>query len=143
MGHVATAPTPFAQWLRNQLRERDWGVRTLARKMNPEEPEVARRALNRYLTGASPTAAYRNLIARGLGIDVSEVPDPDRQEVGPEADPFRRAGDGNPGGRPPVGGDGESAGDPPDPRDGYPDQVRERGDKRLLDAIRSAGEDAA
>lgn len=66
--------TPFAQWLRAQLAEKGWGVRTLARHMNPLEPEVARRALNRYLAGGLPTAAYRASIADGLGIGVADVP---------------------------------------------------------------------
>lgn len=74
MASTTPAPTPFAQWLRAQLEERDWGVRTLARRMNPAEPEVARRALNHYLRGSLPTDTYRALIAEGLGVPVAEVP---------------------------------------------------------------------
>ncbi|MCR4340950.1 MAG: hypothetical protein NUW01_13805, partial [Gemmatimonadaceae bacterium] len=84
-----TAPTPFAQWLRGQLDERDWGVRTLARRMNPEEPEIARRALNRYLAGGFPTQAYRVAIAGALGIDEREVPG---SGEGVPSDPFRGGG---------------------------------------------------
>lgn len=68
--------TPLALWLRAEIDERPgWGIRTLARRMNPEEPEVARRALNRYLyEGSNPTEANRDLIAEALGVDPSEVP---------------------------------------------------------------------
>lgn len=75
MGRTIT-PTPLAEWLQAELLERKLGVRTLARKMNPDEPEVARRALNRYLfEGANPTEANRDLIAAALDVDPSEVPD--------------------------------------------------------------------
>lgn len=69
------ADTPLAEWLRAELDTRGWGVRTLARHMSPEEPEIARRALNRYLyEGSNPSQVNRDLIAAGLGIDPSEVP---------------------------------------------------------------------
>lgn len=69
------AETPLAQWLDAALKERGWGVRTLARKMNPTEPEVARRALNRYLyAGSNPSEANRELIAAAFEIDAAEVP---------------------------------------------------------------------
>lgn len=88
MGQTATAPTPFAQWLRSQLDERGWGVRTLARKIDPLDPEVPRRALNRYLAGSLPTEPNRAGIARGLGIRVEDVPGA-AQEVAPLGDTFR------------------------------------------------------
>lgn len=76
------ANTELAAWLKGQLDERGWGVRTLARQMNSGEPEVARRLLNRVLyQGSSPSDQNRSLIAAGLDVPVSEVPAPD---------PFRR-----------------------------------------------------
>lgn len=79
MPHMAKrqlADTPLARWLRAEIDERpNWGIRTLARQMNPDEPEIARRALNRYMyEGADPSDAYRDQIAAALGVDPSEVP---------------------------------------------------------------------
>jgi hypothetical protein len=70
------ADTPLAEWLRTEIDAREgWGIRTLARRMNPEEPEIARRCLNRVLyEGADPSPANRALIAEGLGVAVAEVP---------------------------------------------------------------------
>ena len=75
MGQRTLAPTPLAEWLRAELDERGWGVRTLARHMNQDEPEIARRALNRYLyEGSNPSEANRDLIAEALDMDPTEVP---------------------------------------------------------------------
>ena len=77
------AATPFAAWLRAGLDERQWGIRTLARRINPDEPEVPRRALNRYLyEGAQPTNGYRKQIAAALGVPESELPEPEDEEPG-------------------------------------------------------------
>lgn len=76
MGTTPLAETALAAWLRQQLDERGWGVRTLARKMNPAESEVARRSLNRYLfEGSYPSETNRQAIADALGVPVDEVPD--------------------------------------------------------------------
>lgn len=105
MGQTQTAPPTFAQWLRAQIDERGWGVRTLARRMNPAEPEIARRALNRYLCGSLPTDTYRQQLADGLGIPVADVP----SAAGPLevalTDPFR-GGAGGSG----AGSDGKARG---------------------------------
>lgn len=78
------ADTDLARWLRDQIKARpNWGVRTLARRMNPAEPEVARRCLNRCMyEGSNPSDAYREQIAAALGVAVAEVPQVSR--------PFRR-----------------------------------------------------
>jgi hypothetical protein len=70
------ASTPLASWLDEQLTARDWGVRTLAKLMNPEEPEVARRALNRYLFDGSYPQDDKTVqaIAASLDLPVAEVP---------------------------------------------------------------------
>lgn len=76
MARRELASTPLAEWLRAEIDERPgWGIRTLARRMNPAEPEIARRALNRYMyEGSDPTETYRHLIAEALEVDPSEVP---------------------------------------------------------------------
>ena len=80
------ATTPLADWLTAELAERGWGIRTLARKMNPEEPEIARRALNRYLfEGSNPTEVNREAIAAALDVDPSEVPSADGPFLGEAA----------------------------------------------------------
>ena len=74
------AQTDLAHWLADQIaakktEQESYGIRTLARAMNPGEPELARRMLNRVLyDGSWPNSAYRKSIADGLGIAVSEVP---------------------------------------------------------------------
>lgn len=77
----AKAPTAFSEWLSDELQARGWGIRTLARKANPGNPEQARRALNRYIhQGMKPTDENRRMIARGFGISESDLPD--FEEVG-------------------------------------------------------------
>lgn len=92
----------FADWLRDQLAARGWGVRTLARAIDPQNPEVPRRALNRYLRGSLPTAPYVDAIAAALNVSRDDLPLQEGALVGA---PFRvrpRAGaaeDGGSGGR--------------------------------------------
>lgn len=77
------ADTELARWLRGQLDEQGLGIRTLAKKMNPADPEVPRRALNRVLyEGAMPSDANRRLIAVGLGVSPEELPSEDDEEPG-------------------------------------------------------------
>lgn len=81
MPHMARAlaETDLAQWLDAEIKQRGWGVRTLARHMTDpgEDPEIARRCLNRVLfEGSNPSPENRALIADGLGVPVAEVPDP-------------------------------------------------------------------
>lgn len=79
-------PTPFAVWLNDQLDQRGWGVRTLAKKINADQPEVARRALNRYLfESGRPTTHYREAIADAFEISTDEVPGGDRAPFPAEA----------------------------------------------------------
>jgi len=80
----------FAEWLSAQLEQRRWGIRTLARKIDPEFPEVPRRALNRYMRGSKPSEFYAQAIAEALGISRDLVPV--AEATGP--DPFRGHGSG-------------------------------------------------
>jgi hypothetical protein len=75
----------FAIWLRRELKVRGWGVRTLARKINPENPEIPRRALNHYMRGSRPTEPYAVAIAKAFALDRSELP---IEEAAPTGDPF-------------------------------------------------------
>lgn len=69
------AANPFAEWLAAELLARDWGVRTLARKIDPDNPEVPRRTLNRYLhEGAKPTPVFRDAIAAAFEIEIAAMP---------------------------------------------------------------------
>lgn len=69
------ASTDLAEWLNDQLEQHGLGVRTLAKRINPGEPEVARRMLNRCLfDGSYPSEENRRAIAVALEIPVAEVP---------------------------------------------------------------------
>jgi hypothetical protein len=72
----------YAQWLERQMKERGFSTRSLARVMNPEDPEVARRALRRYLSGMVPQARTRVAIAEALGSAESEPPSSDDDKGG-------------------------------------------------------------
>lgn len=74
MGHTTSPDVTFADWLRDQLKERGWGIRTLARKIDPGNYEVPRRALNRYMRGARPTEHYAQAIADAFGVDRDTIP---------------------------------------------------------------------
>lgn len=77
------ADTALARWLRTQLDEQNLGVRTLAKKINPADPEVPRRTLNRILfEGAYPSDTNRAAIASALEIPSEEMPSEDDEEPG-------------------------------------------------------------
>lgn len=84
-----SAPSTFADWLRTQLDERGLGVRTLARKIDPQNPEAPRRAIYHYLRGSTPTEAYLTAIAEAFGVSRDEIP---IEEVPSSRDPFRADG---------------------------------------------------
>lgn len=69
---TSTSNETYAQWLERQMQERGFSTRSLARVLNPEVPEVARRALRRYLNGMVPQARTRIAIAQALGSEESE-----------------------------------------------------------------------
>lgn len=83
-------PLAFSDWLSQQLAARNWGVRTLARKINPADPEPPRRTLNRYLhEGKQPTPLFREAIAEAFGIALADVP---AEEAAPSGVRFRDGG---------------------------------------------------
>lgn len=78
MGNASTASTPFAQWLKIELDQRGWGIRTLARKMDPDQFETVRRKLNMYVhEGVNPGAASREEIEQALGVSKGSAPNGD------------------------------------------------------------------
>ncbi len=68
--------TTYSEWLAQKLDENGYTVRSFARVMNPENPEVARRSLRRYLKGMVPIERTRSEIAGKLGT----------KELGPDDD---------------------------------------------------------
>lgn len=73
---TTTGRESYAVWLSRQLDERAFTVRSFAKKMNPEAPEIARRSLRRYLKGMVPIDRTKREIADHLGCT----------EIGPDAD---------------------------------------------------------
>jgi len=59
----------YAAWLHRQMSERGVSARELARRLSPEDPENARRAVRRYLSGTVPIARNRARIAQALGAE--------------------------------------------------------------------------
>lgn len=65
----------------SELHRQNIGIRTLARKMDPKQPERARRNLNRWIhEGVKPSPANRVAVAVALGIDEGEFADEDDEE---------------------------------------------------------------
>lgn len=66
---TTTTRESYAQWLRRQMTEREITQRELARRLNPEDSEIARRAVRRYLKGMVPLQRTREKIATALGSE--------------------------------------------------------------------------
>jgi transcriptional regulator with XRE-family HTH domain len=66
--------SPFGDRLRAELDRQNLSVRGLARKMNPNDPETPRRALNRFLNGhtRTPTPESLDALVAALGEDSRE-----------------------------------------------------------------------
>ena len=80
---MMTATPTFGQWLKGELQARGWGIWTLARRIDRDNPEVPRRAINRYVhDGTNPSDKYIALIAEALNLE--------REEVARRAAPFSR-----------------------------------------------------
>lgn len=59
----------FAERLRTELRQAGVSVRALSRRLRPDNPEDARRNLNRWLhEGILPRSEQRVEVARALGL---------------------------------------------------------------------------
>lgn len=70
---ATTNGKPFSTKVFSELKRQGLGIRTLARRMDPEHPERARRNLNRWLhEGIRPSPANRIAVAVALGIREDE-----------------------------------------------------------------------
>jgi transcriptional regulator with XRE-family HTH domain len=74
----------FANELRGELKDRDWpgsGISELARRLNPENPDYARRSIHRWLNGQNyPQTAQRRQIAEALGLASDRFESEDDEE---------------------------------------------------------------
>jgi transcriptional regulator with XRE-family HTH domain len=69
MSHRPSSRKTFARQLREELSRQKLGIRTLARRMDPERPETARRSLYKWLGGEHlPSRASREAVAVALGL---------------------------------------------------------------------------
>lgn len=76
----------YGDSLRSFLASRNISTRTLAKRLNPSNPESARRDLNRIFAGREPRAEKREEIAAALGVERREIEgDPDDEEEDPVA----------------------------------------------------------
>lgn len=70
----------FGRKLRFVLEREDVSARELGRRLRPDNHEVGRRTVARYLNGTvSPSRARRELIASVLGVQSAEFADEDEE----------------------------------------------------------------
>jgi lambda repressor-like predicted transcriptional regulator len=81
---VATTTRPrstFGDQLRAELERQEMSIRKLARRMNPDNPGIARRSLHKWIAGTRPSPASRLVVAEALGVEASTTfPDSDDSE---------------------------------------------------------------
>lgn len=79
---AATKPrSVFGEQLRRELDRQNLSVNKLAKRIDPQAPEIARRSLTKWIAGKhSPTRASRARVARALGVDPSMFDDGDDEE---------------------------------------------------------------
>lgn len=76
--------TKFGQQVRHELDSQRMSIRKLARKLDPSNPEVARRSLARWIGGYNqPSRINRIAVAEALGLSRDALLDDDE-----EADPL-------------------------------------------------------
>lgn len=73
MGHKQSPAEQFAAAFRGVLEDQKLGVRTLARRRDPQNVDRERRNLHRWLAAEHfPTLPVRRQLAVDLGVDASE-----------------------------------------------------------------------
>lgn len=74
--------TKFGTHLRSELDKRKMSIRGLARTIDPQNPEVARRNLARWIGGYNnPSRLNRIAVAEALGLPADTfLPDDDEEE---------------------------------------------------------------
>lgn len=74
--------TPFGHRLRAELATAEVSIRELARRLDPEKPENARRTVTRWVTGGSkPTRENRRAAAVALGLEPAAFDDEEDSEL--------------------------------------------------------------
>lgn len=74
----------FGSKLRLELDNRGMSLRAFARKVNPDQPEVARRNLARWIGGYNqPSRLNRIAVARAFGMPDDSFLDEDDEEADP------------------------------------------------------------
>lgn len=72
----------FSEKLRGEMDARNMGARTLARLIEPENIEQARKTVRRWLGGMTPTQANRDKVTDALGLERGALdPDPDDEDL--------------------------------------------------------------
>jgi hypothetical protein len=71
----------FATNLRQTLDALDLSTRAAARAWNPEDPETARRTINRWLAGTTPSETARDSFAAAVGATATMLPLPTDEDV--------------------------------------------------------------
>jgi hypothetical protein len=82
---VAEAPeSRFVRRVRAEIRAQNLSIRGLARRIDPEQLNRARRNLHRWLDeGIVPSTASRVVVAHALGIPTEELTDDEDDEDDP------------------------------------------------------------
>jgi hypothetical protein len=81
MAH-ATKYNGFSEQLRREMQRQDVSIKRLGRRWRPDKPEIGRRALQKYLSGAhKPTPETRAHIGASFPEPVSFDDDEEEDEV--------------------------------------------------------------
>lgn len=87
---AVTPPRSFADRVREHMKTQGLSIKGLARRMDPENVERARRNLHRWLDeGISPNRQSRREIADALGVDAPSLDGDDDEESDPVKDLMR------------------------------------------------------
>lgn len=86
MGANGKVRSPFGEKLRAELGRQNISIRKLARQIDPNHPERARRNLSRWIAGTRPTQGSRVLVAHALGVDASHFDEEDDEDESEMAD---------------------------------------------------------
>lgn len=86
---TTTRPTRFVSRVRAEMESQKLSIRGLARRMDAENVDRARRNLHRWLDeGIAPGRASRREVAAALQIDHAELEGDDDEEADPVVDLF-------------------------------------------------------
>lgn len=59
----------YGDWLRERMSEKGLSQRQLGTKLTPQNPEIGRRSVRRYLKGTTPILRTREAVSAALGTD--------------------------------------------------------------------------